>query len=353
MEMKKNEDMPMAEAISLQDGFFWYVPINGNYVCKSDIRSGKITVICRILEEPENGFRLFSKIVDFGLFFFLIPLNAKHLYKVYKEDGFYETIRIASIEDENREFKFSDGHRYEELLILVCTTFDGLVVYEDRTKNIRYIREWMPATGHGEKRNVFFRKSCISGGVLYAPFYHEKKLLEYRMTDNKVTVSDINTQSNGFCGCCVSEGIIWMLSSDGGIITEYNMKTGESRDIAEKAYTKCKYADIEKIGNWLYCIPLVAKDICLFNIHTASMKFVNSECDRWMAFFDAAGKTMIADVKKGICYRCDNEGIAEYCTVSYPRMFYADLAKKIIKENEYMFENDTFGLESFVLGISK
>ncbi len=350
--MKKN-GIPIVEAVLESKKNIWYVPIYGNYVCRYLIEKNSIEVVCRITEEPKEGFRLFSKIVDFDESIFLIPLNAQNLYKVNKYSGNYEIIEIEDFANEKKQYRFGDGYRYDDSIILVCTTYKGLVIYDNKLKRIEYVNQWPTSCCNDNENEIFFRKSCLYKGTLFAPFYQRKKLLEYRIFDNELLVHDISTNSRGFSGCCASEKMIWLLSCDGFTITEYERGTSRSRDIINIENIGGKYADIIRKDIFLYCLPLTAKKIVEYNTENGCMKFIGLDCEGWSVFSGAEDGVSVSNVGDGNCFRFEDETIVKTYELDYPKEYYVDMTKKHINENGCIYENDDIRLESFVIAITK
>lgn len=260
-------------------GKIWFSWLKANGLCQLDIASYQVKILTRYMDEPIDGFSLYSTIKKVGTILVLGSASAAPkivLYDLEKDKSEYvDILPIKSLlRDGNGKIRYTGrcdfwrSASYGNCVYLLGYEYPGIVKINVETKEVFYLTEWV------EKIESRIKMTYVGSGYLADCVVIEnfvwilcecaKVILRLDMQTDEIALMDIEAYSERFCGMCFDGENFWVGGYDNKVF-KYNRQfflIDQIKIIFEeqKSDASLFWAPID-IGDKIILFPSVAKHV--------------------------------------------------------------------------------------------
>lgn len=261
----------------------YFAEMYGNEVFCCDMKNDEVTPLCTVREENEEGKRLFSCMIVYEHYLYLVPFFANAIYKVDLQTGLYDTLELPNDcwKDDKVKAKFIDVHLYQDTIYVMPAAFPGILEIQCQTNEISIRSEWIqkipPEMSHTDL--AFFRKSLCINDRIYAPSCKANLVLVFDLKNKECTVKRVGSSNCRFSGICREHENFWLSPRENGPIVKWNETEDvwqEYRDFPEE-YAAAGTVGIASWKDQIFVFPQAANMILTIDCHDGSIKEWNEE----------------------------------------------------------------------------
>lgn len=255
------------ECAAVVEDKLYFAEISGSEIFCYDLENNKMSLLCTIAEEDEDGTHLFSSMIIYGKSLFLFPFFANHIYKISTETGSYNVIELPdkSMTDCKIAAKFIDAHLYKDIIWVMPAAYLGILKIDCLSDKVESYDEWIREIPCQmlEKDSAFFRKSLYRNDRIYAPSCKGNIVMIFDLRTGSSIVREVGSSVCHFSGICCDGQDFWISPRDNGPIVRWNEAADKWQEYATfpKGYVAASTTGIEAWKNRIFVFPQAANMI--------------------------------------------------------------------------------------------